>query len=94
MPIDQFADVSKDLCVRIKAIEQMLKENLFSEADALMPQVAKCYLTLESLMMDDNKIQNQILANRQKEISWIQEAIQGNIHKKRVKSVKKRNPKK
>ncbi len=90
MPIDQFADVSKDLCAQIKTIEQMLKKNLFREADALMPKVTKCYCTLESLVIDDHKIQNHILANRQKEIAWIQDAIQKNI---KNKSVKKHNTK-
>jgi P2-related tail formation protein len=93
MPIDQFADVSKDLCMQIKLIENLLKQNLFNEADELMQQATKCCRTLESLMAEDNKIQTRIVANRQKEITWIQDAIQGNIKKTVGKSAKKRKTK-
>ena len=91
MAVDQFADVSKDLCAQIKTVEHMLKQNLYREADALMPKVTKCCRTLESLVTEDHKIQNHILANRQKEISWIQDTIQNNIKSKAAKSVRKRS---
>jgi hypothetical protein len=93
MPIDQFADVSKDLCLQIKVIENLLKSNEFSEANALVANARKSCHTQESLMVDTNKIQIRIVENRQKEIIWIQDAIQINLKKSSPQPSKKRKPK-
>lgn len=93
MAVNQFADISKDLCAQIKVIEKLLKCNLFVEADALMSNTKKSCRKLESLLTEDNKIQTRIVENRHREIDWIRDAIQRGLKKTRTKPVKKQNAK-
>lgn len=93
MPVNEFADMSKNLSLQIKVIEDLVKHKLFGEADALMSNATKCCHTLESLMVEDNKIQVHIIENRQKELTWIQDAISNSSSKTQKKSVVKRNSK-
>lgn len=91
MSINKFAAISKDLCMQIRIIEELLKCKSYIEADALMPKATKSCRTLESLMTEENKIQTHIVENRQKEISWIQDTLKDNLKKTPSKPVKKRD---
>jgi predicted nucleotidyltransferase len=91
MAENQFADVSRDLYMQIKVVEDMVKGELFKEAVKLLTTAEETCKSLESLMEEDNKIQIHIVANRQREIVWIQESIQEGMAKSKKKpAVKKR----
>lgn len=93
MAINQFADISKDLYMQIKVAENLVKGDLFVEADELLSTIKENCRNLESLMTQDNKIQTRIVANRQREIHWIHDAIQHGLAKTHSKPVKKRTAK-
>ncbi len=85
MAENQFADVSRDLYMQIKVVEDMVKGELFKEAVKLLTTAEETCKNLESLMEEDNKIQIHIVANRQREIVWIQESIQEGLAKSKKK---------
>ncbi|MGA2367383.1 MAG: hypothetical protein ABSF74_02270 [Dehalococcoidia bacterium] len=89
MAMNQFADISKDLYTQIKVVENLVKGDLYKEARKLLSAAEATCNNLESLMEPDNRIQTNILNNRRREISWIQEAIQHNTAKAKVKPVRK-----
>jgi len=93
MAINQFADISKDLYAQIKVIENLIKGNLFVEADALLSTTKESCRNLESLMAEDNKIQTHIVDNRQQEIHWMHDAIQLGLKNTHSKPLKKHNAK-
>ena len=93
MAVNQFADISRELCLQIKLVEDLVSDDLFKEAGKILSKAEDACRNLESLMDEDNKIQEHIVANRRREIGWIQDAIQEGQAKER-KPVKRRAAKK
>jgi hypothetical protein len=91
MAVNQFADISKELYMQIKVVEDMVKSDLYKEAGKMLLTAEANCKNLETLMEEDNKIQTHIIDNRRREINWIQDAIQQGLAKARNKKpVKKR----
>ena len=90
MEINQFADISKDLYTQIKVVENLVKGDSYKEARKLLSTAEETCNNLESLMAPDNRIQKNIVNNRRREITWIQDAIQQGTAKAKAKPVRKR----
>ena len=93
MALNQFAEISKDLYMQIKVVENLVKGDLYKEAGKLLTTAEETCSNLESLMTPDNTIQTKIVNNRRREIHWIQDAIQHGLAKVKSKPVKKRTAK-
>jgi len=95
MAVNQFADISKELYMQIKVVEDMVKSDLYKEAGKMLLTAEENCKSLETLMEEDNKIQTHIVDNRRREIHWIQDSIEKGLAKARAKKpVKKRAAKK
>jgi hypothetical protein len=94
MAENEFADISRDLYAQIKIVEDLVSDDLYKEAGKMLSEVEEHCKSLESLMEEDNKIQVHIVANRRREIGWIQDAIQQGQAKAKSKPVKRRATKK
>jgi hypothetical protein len=94
MPENEFADISRDLYAQIKIVEDLVSDDLYKEAGKMLSEVEAHCNSLESLMEEDNKIQVHIVANRRREIGWIQDAIEVGQAKAKAKPVKRRITKK
>jgi len=90
MAMNQFADLSKDLTMQIKVVENLARDGQFKEAGRLLSNVEKSCGNLESLAQEDNKLQTHIIHNRKQEITWLQDAIQIGLVKKPASRMKKR----
>jgi hypothetical protein len=90
MAISQFADISKDLYTRIKIIENMVKGNLYKEAQRQLSSAEESCGNLESLVEPDNKVQARIVSNRRMEIHWLEDSIKHGLIKRPVIRKKKR----
>ncbi len=75
MALNQFADVSRDLFKQIRVVETLIKGDMFKEARKLLPAAEEACNNLEQLMEPDNRIQRNIMYNRRREVSWIQDSI-------------------
>jgi len=93
MAVNQFSDISKDLYNQIKYIENLVKGDLFKEADKLLSTAEKTCGNLESAMTPDNRLQLHIISNRRQEIDWLHKDIQQGLTKIKNKPVKKRKVK-
>ena len=94
MALNQFADMSKNLTMQIKVVENLTKDGKFKEAGKLLSTAEKACGNLESLIEEDNKVQTHIVSNRKQEITWLQDAIQLGLVKKPAASLRKRTVKK
>jgi hypothetical protein len=90
MAMNQFADISKDLYMQIKVVENLAKDGQFKEAGKLLSSAEKTCGNLESLMQEDNKVQTHIISNRKQEITWLHDTIQNGLVKKPATRLKKR----
>jgi hypothetical protein len=90
MAMNQFADISKDLTMQIKVVENLAKDGQFKEAGRLLTSAEKACGNLESLAQEDNKVQTHIVHNRRQEIGWLQDTIQNGLVKKPATRLKKR----
>ena len=82
MAINQFADISKELYMQIKVVENLTKDGQYKEASKLLSSAEKACGNLESLVQEDNKVQTHIVHNRRQEISWLHDSIQTGLTKK------------
>jgi hypothetical protein len=90
MAMNQFADISKDLTMQIKIVENLAKDGQYKEAGRLLTTAEKACGNLESMVQEDNKVQTHIVANRRQEIGWLQDTIQSGLVKKPATRLKKR----
>jgi hypothetical protein len=90
MVTNQFAEISKELYTQIKAVEDLVRSNLYKEAAKMLTAAEKACDNLESLMLPDNKIQANIISNRRREITWTQDAIQHGLANAKIKSATKK----
>jgi hypothetical protein len=93
MTVKHFAEMSKDLYTEIHFIENLLKSNVFKEADGRLSTAKKTCKHLDALVEPENLIQRKIVTNRQTEILWLETAVQIGLAKSSKTAVKKRTAK-
>ncbi|MBN1689387.1 MAG: hypothetical protein JW901_00020 [Dehalococcoidia bacterium] len=86
MAVSQFAEMSKDLSLQIRRVEDLIKGDLYKEAINKLTGIEEACRNLEILMNEDNKIQQRIVDNRRQEIKWITEDIEQGTAKLKSKS--------
>ncbi|MBN1374771.1 MAG: hypothetical protein JXA01_01310 [Dehalococcoidia bacterium] len=86
MAVSQFAEMSKDLYMQLRRVEDLVKGDLFKEAVKKLTGVEETCRNLETLIEEDNKIQQRIVDNRRREIKWIEESIEQGTAKLKSKS--------
>ena len=90
MDINQFADTSRKLSSQVRIAQDLVNDDSFKEAGKALKTAEKTCCSLESLMESQNKVQNQIVNNRRREMQWIDDAIQQGMAKTKSKVVRKR----